>query len=96
MKGKVNMFKEWSKDELDALIDILETEGIATRNDNRNLDSRISRNIESVFKKMGYENYKYAETSLDNGSYTGFIYNTECFDLSDAFQYVKTHVKDEA
>lgn len=87
------MSKIWTDEEVEALIDILETKGIATREDNPNLDSRISRNIVKVFESKGYNWYKYLEVALDNYyDYSGVLYNNNMFSVLEVQIYVRKYV----
>ena len=85
------MLKEWTNQEIDSLVDVLENSGIATRLDNPNLDSRISRNIERVLNERGYDNFIYIEESAGN-DYTGAVYNTEYYDDAEARAYMRKYI----
>lgn len=85
------MLKVWTDQELDALVDVLESSGIATRLDNPNLDSRNSRNIERVLKERGYNNFIHIEEGAVN-DYTCAVYNTEYYDDAEAREYLKNYI----
>lgn len=85
------MLKEWTDQELDALIEVLESRGIATRVDNPYLNSRISRNIERVLNEKGYDNFIYIEEGAGN-DYTGAVYNTEYYDDAEAKAYLRKYI----
>lgn len=87
------MEKKWTDHEIEELVQVLETKGIATRNDNPDLNSRISRNIGCVFERKGYAHYVYIEEALPNyADYCGAVYNINFFDDEEAREYLRKHV----
>ena len=72
---------------------LLETEGIVTRKNNSSLDSRISRNIQSVFEEKGYTDFVYIEEALDNYiDYSGAVYNINYFTDREAREYMRKYI----
>lgn len=87
------MTKGWTNKEITELIQVLETVGIATRNDFSFLDSRISRELQRVLADMGYSNFIYFEEALDTFiDYPGAIYNTDYYDDKEAREYMRKYV----
>lgn len=87
------MTKKWTDQEIEELIQILETEGIVTRKNNSSLGSRIRRNIQSVFEDKGYTDFVYIEEALDNYiDYSGAVYNINYFTDREAREYMRKYI----